>query len=299
MGEPRPGAPLPAPRREIAQNGRGLGDISITGRSWILDTLTHPDWNVMGGVGVKIPSGNARTQDVFPDRNGENNQLRYVDQSVQTGDGGWGLMLEAHGFWKVKRAFLFGSGSYLANPRNTSGTPSLVVARGGPPPSPASFDRLVNSVPDQYLARVGGTVPVWRGLAASLAWRAEGLRRYDLIGKSNGFRRPGASMFIEPGVSYSRGSSTISLNVPLAFYYIRRPDPNTGLAGDATFPRHVFLTSYAWRFGRRAATPGPSAPAPAPVPAPAPRGDSGDAAQAPRTLAAAASPAACVDGVSQ
>lgn len=297
-----PRAPLPAPRREIEQNGRGLGDISITARSWILDTLTHPDWNVMGGVGVKIPSGNSRTQDFFPDRNGENNQLRYVDQSVQTGDGGWGLMMEAHGFWKVKRLFLFGSGSYLANPRNTNGTPSLVVARGGPPPSPANFDRLVNSVPDQYLARAGGTVRVWRGLAASLAWRAEGLRRYDLFGKSNGFRRPGASMFVEPGLSYSRGSSTISLNVPLAYYYIRRPDPNTGLAGDATFPRHVFLTSYAWRFGRRAATPGLSAPAPAPIPAPAPRGDSGDAGgagQAPRTLAAAASPASCVDGVAQ
>jgi hypothetical protein len=266
-----PRSPFPGPRREIEQNGRGLGDISLTGRYWVLDTLTHPGWNILAGLGVKAPTGNARTQDFYPDRNGENNQLRYVDQSVQAGDGGWGLMMEAHGFWKMKRVFIFGSGSYLANPRNTSGTPSLVVARGGPPPAATNFDRLINSVPDQYLGRAGGTVRVWKGFAASVAWRVEGLRRYDLFGDSNGFRRPGESMFIEPGVSYSRGSSTLSLNIPLAYYYIRRPDPNTGLAGDATFPRHIFLTSYSWRFGGRSTAPGlqpakPAAPEPGAIP---------------------------------
>jgi hypothetical protein len=248
-----PRSPLPGPRVEIKQNGRGVGDITLTGRYWVLDTLTHPDWNVMAVAGVKTPAGNSRTQDMYPDRTGENNQLRYVDQSVQTGDGGWGLMLESHGFWKVRRVFVFGSGSYLANPRNTNGTPSLIVARGGPPPPPTNYDRLVNSVPDQYLARVGATVPVWNGFAASLAWRVEGLPRYDLFGASNGFRRPGTSMFVEPGIGYSYRSSTISFNVPLAYYYNRRPDPNTGLEGDATFPREIFLTSYSWRFGRKPA----------------------------------------------
>jgi hypothetical protein len=262
-----PRSPLPGPRVEIKQNGRGLGDISVTGRYWLLDTLTHPDWNVLGGVGIKTASGNARTQDLYPDRDGLNNQLRYVDQSVQTGDGGWGLMTEAHMFWKVRRVFVFGSASYLANPRNTNGTPSLLVARGGPPPAAASFDKLVNSVPDQYLGRAGGTVPVWGGIAATVAWRVEGLRRFDLFGESNGFRRPGESMFIEPGVSYSHGPSTISFNVPIAFYYIRRPDPNTGLPGDATFPRQIFLTSYTRRLGGRSSAPGLKAPdSPVPVP---------------------------------
>jgi hypothetical protein len=260
-----PRSPFPGPRVEIKQNGRGLGDITLSGRYWLLDTLTHPDWNVMAVVGLKTPSGNARTQDMYPDRSGENNQLRYVDQSVQTGDGGWGLMLESHGFWKVKRVFVFGSASYLANPRNSNGTPSLLVARGGPPPSAANFDKLVNSVPDQYLGRVGGTFPVWKGLAGSVAWRVEGLRRYDLFGKSNGFRRPGTSMFVEPGFGYTHGSSTVSFNVPIAYYYNRRPDPYTGLEGDATFPREIFLTSYSWRFGGKSTPalqpPSPAAPA--------------------------------------
>lgn len=249
-----PRSPLPGPRVEIEQNGRGLGDISITGRYWVLDTLTHPDWNFLAGVGLKLPTGNSKTQDFFPDRTGQDNQLRYVDQSVQTGDGGWGLMMEAHGYWKVKRAFVFGSGSYLANPKNETNTPSLIVARGGAPPAASNFDKLVNSVPDQYLARIGVTMHAWRGFAGTVAWRAEGLKRYDLFGKSNGFRRPGGSMFVEPGVSFTHGTSTISFNVPLAYYYIRRPDPNTGLEGDATFPRHIFLTSYSYRFGGKSAT---------------------------------------------
>ena len=72
-------------------------------------------------------------------------------------------------------------------------------------------------------------------MGASIAWRAEGLRRYDLIGRSDGFRRPGVEMFVEPGVTYSSGRNSISVNVPIAFYRNRKPDPYTGARGDATF----------------------------------------------------------------
>jgi hypothetical protein len=102
------------------------------------------------------------------------------------------------------------------------------------------------------MARVGGTVPVWNAFSTSLAWRMEGLKRYDLIGKSNGFRRPGTAMFIEPGISYSSGPHTVSFNVPIGYYYNRHRNPYTGNPGDATFPRHIFLTSYAYRLGKTA-----------------------------------------------
>ena len=77
----------------------------------------------------------------------------------------------------------------------------------------------------------------------------EGLRRYDLFGDSHGWRRPGTEMFIEPGVSYQQGGHTFTFNVPLGYYYNRRPNPYTGNPGDATFPRQIFLSSYSWRFG--------------------------------------------------
>jgi hypothetical protein len=250
-----PAFPLPAERREIVQHGRGIGDISLTSRFWVFNPDTHLDWNVAAGAGIKLPTGNSRFQDKFIDRVDRTEALRYVDQSVQPGDGGWGLMTEAHMFFRVKRVFLFGSGSYLANPKDTNDTPSIIAVLGLPLNTGAFAGLGVNSVPDQYLARVGGTVPVWKGFSASLAWRMEGLRRYDLIGGSHGWRRPGTAMFVEPGFSYSRGSHTVSFNVPLGYYYNRHANPYTGNAGDATFPRHVFLTGYSLRLGKPAAPP--------------------------------------------
>ena len=248
-----PAYPLPAERQEVGQNGKGIGDISLMGRYWIFDPGTHPDWNVAAGAGLKMPTGNSRAQDMFPGRTDPTNMLRYVDQSVQPGDGGWGMMLEAHTFRRVNRALLFGSVSYLVNPRDTNDTPSIISVLGIP--LTGNFEGLgVNSVPDQYLLRAGGVVAIGKGFGASLAWRMEGLSRYDLLGGSHGWRRPGTEMFIEPGVSYSRGPHAFSFHVPFGYYYNRHPNPYTGIPGDATFPRHIFLSSYSIRLGQRAPT---------------------------------------------
>jgi hypothetical protein len=177
--------------------------------------------------------------------------LRYVDQSVQPGDGGWGIMAEGQAFWRIKRAFLFASGSYLANPKDRNDTPSIIAILGLPTNTGQFAGLDTNSVADAYLTRIGGTVHVWKGFSASVAWRAEGLKRYDLFGASHGWRRPGTEMFIEPGVSYSYGPHTVSFNVPFGYYYNRRANPYTGIAGDATFPRQIFLSSYSLKLGKR------------------------------------------------
>jgi hypothetical protein len=71
-------------------------------------------------------------------------------------------MADAQAFWRVKQVFLFASGSYLANPRDTNSTPSIITVLGLPTATGTQFEGLdVNSVPDQYVARVGGTVHVW------------------------------------------------------------------------------------------------------------------------------------------
>ena len=75
-------------------------------------------------------------------------------------------------------------------------------------------------------------------------------------------------MFVEPGVSYTQGQHTVTLSVPLGYYYNRHPNPYTGIAGDATFPRHIFLTGYSLRLGERVAAsdqPPPSGPPSAPL----------------------------------
>src|SRR5437660_785092 len=96
---PTPTSPVPGPRAQ--QDAFGLGDVSVSGRYWMFNTQTHRRGNVAVGVGVKMPTGKDDVQDTFPDRNGNNNQRRFVDQSIQPGDGGWGLMLEVQGFKRV------------------------------------------------------------------------------------------------------------------------------------------------------------------------------------------------------
>jgi hypothetical protein len=246
-----PAYPFPQARREVPQHGRGLGDIGVTTRAWIFDPQTHPDWNVSAGGGIKLPTGNSKYQDTFKGRVDGVEALRYVDQSVQPGDGGWGIMAEGQAFWRIKRAFLFASGSYLANPKDTNDTPSIIAILGLPTNTGQFAGLDTNSVADAYLTRIGGTVHVWKGFSASVAWRAEGLKRYDLFGASHGWRRPGTEMFIEPGVSYSYGPHTVSFNVPFGYYYNRRANPYTGIAGDATFPRQIFLSSYSLKLAMR------------------------------------------------
>ena len=258
MGDSQSLAP-PGPRAE--QNGRGFGDTIVSARYMLFEPLVHPTANVVIGGGVKMPTGSDDVRDTYPNLlSGQNAVEKSVDQSVQPGDGGWGFTADVQAFMTVKKAVLFTSGSYLANPRDTNTTPSIIVGLGVA--TPANVDRQVNSVADQYLVRAGAIAPLGiKGLSGSLAWRVEGLRRYDLMGESHGFRRPGYELFIEPGLTFAHRSSQFTLTVPIGYYRMRKPDPYTGALGDATFPDYIVLGSYTYRFGTRVLSP-PPAPTP-------------------------------------
>jgi hypothetical protein len=243
---PSPTAPVPGPR--AVQHGKGVGDLSLSGRYWLLDPGAQGRHNVALSLGLKAPTGNAKDTDVFVNINGLDATEKAVDYSVQPGDSGWGIIGGLQAFQRFGRVTAFGNFTYLANPKDENDTPSILVGLGLGS-SPSSADRLFNTVPDQYLARVGATVglPV-KGLSASVAGRLEGQPRYDLIGDSHGFRRPGKSGYIEPGLAYARGTVSVNLNVPITVYRNREPNPYTNAAGDATFPRYVVLLGFGYRF---------------------------------------------------
>jgi peroxiredoxin len=249
------GIPSPLTGGEAAratQHGGGLGDVSISGRGWVLPPDRFTSGNVSVGLGVKMPTGDSAAKDVYPNITGADTKQRYVDQSAQPGDGGWGLIMELAAFKDIPHAQLFGQASYLANPRDRNDTLSIaynISPLATPPINPDGTS--YNSVPDQFLVRLGAAVPIRRtGFVTALAWHVEGLPRYDLIGQSHGFRRPGVEMFLEPGVSYAKGPSVFSFSVPIAYYRNRFPNPYTGNPGDATFPNYIFLASYGHRFGK-------------------------------------------------
>ena len=239
------------------QNAQGIGDVVLGARYWMYNPDVHRRGNLSLGLGVKAPTGRYDVTDTYPDRTGTNPQAKAVDQSIQPGDGGWGAVFEINGFKTIGRGSYYGSGTYLMNPRDTNGSPSLVVGLSpGGVVSPSNAARAVNSVPDQYVLRTGMSFAVGKSpFALALGFRMEGLPRYDLIGDSHGFRRPGYETFAEPGFYYSRGNNTFSVNVPIALVRNRRPDPYTGAPGDATFPNHIYLVGYTHRFPAEGAVP--------------------------------------------
>lgn len=240
-----------APR--FVPSAKGLGDISLTARHWILNTDTSRDQNISLGLGVKAPTGNSNAMDSFPNATGQDIQLRAVDPAIQPGDGGWGLIMDVQAFKQVKSATLFFSGTYLMNPRGQNHTlsPRSALNPAGPSAVPA-YERY-NSVVDQYIARLGVSHPVpgVNGLSLQVAARLEGVPTEDLAGPTIGFRRPGYTIAVEPGLIYARGATVLSLTVPVVTQQnVRAQLP--GVPRDSTFADYQIIAGVTHRFGRQA-----------------------------------------------
>jgi hypothetical protein len=238
-----PGLGRPGP--DQVSRSVGFGDIGVGARVWVLDPgrEERPRQNISFGFGLKLPTGKKDVRDTVMTAAGPREIV--VDQSIQLGDGGWGFVLSTDMYKRLWKTTLYGSGLYLVNPRDTNG-----VRTGRSRPSEA-----IMSVADQYIARAGVIVPVpkARGWTASLGGRVEGVPVRDIIGRSNGFRRPGYAISVEPGVNYVRGGGRDlwSLSVPVAVSRNRRrsvTDIRDNRHGDAAFADYLVIVGYSRRF---------------------------------------------------
>lgn len=232
-----------APNQVSRSNG--FGDASIGGRMWLFNPTPRQaaKGNIAIGVSLKMPTGDEGVTDVVQTATGPREIV--VDQSIQLGDGGWGLGLSVEAYKRVRRATVYGSAAYLINPRDTNG---VQTGRG-------RASEAIMSVPDQYLARAGVVYPILKreswGLSASFGLRMEGVPVRDLIGKSNGFRRPGYGLSIEPGLTLARGNDVWSLTVPVAVKRNRKrsvTDIIDNTSGDAAFADYLITFGYSRRF---------------------------------------------------
>ena len=222
----------------------GLGDARLTFNYWLLDPAKGQNGNLSVGLGVKAPTGNYNYKDGFHTIEGV--QQRPVDQSIQLGDGAWAPSVEIQGFAKLFRnASGYLNAFYLFNLRNTNGTRTESFRRDS---MEVGAITSVMSSPDQYLARAGmnyAFLPAG-GWSASLGARIEGIPARDVLGKEDGFRRPGYIVSAEPGITYMPGKTTFSLYVPVALVRDRIRsvyDIKTGRHGDAAFADFaVFFT---------------------------------------------------------
>jgi hypothetical protein len=243
--------PITPPGERYSQNSNGIGDVSMSLKYWLLPPSRGKSQNIGFGIGVEAPSGDSKATSAFPDLKGNNaNVIRPVDQSIQPGLGAWAFPVDFQAFKTVKGFTVFASGTYLLTPTNINGTQSIVAdLYNGVMPAGKEYQKY-NSVPDQYLGRLGISHAIGGkklGLTGELAYRVEGVPATDLIGHSDGFRRPGYEMFVEPGVTWNHGNESWSINVPVALLRNRIKDSH-GNPGDATFADRFEIISYSHRY---------------------------------------------------
>jgi hypothetical protein len=241
-------------RQRYHTQASGLSDVKVMGRAWLLDPTSPHNWNVLLGLGLDMPTGEKDSKDIFPVVTGgavSGYAIRNVDQSIQPGDGGWGILLDLYAYYQfTDRMIGFINGAYMITPEEDNG---VVTSRRRP-------SEAIMSIADSYLGRIGVEYTVWEkyGLAFSLANRIEGVPVYDLVGGSDWFRRPGYSISIEPGVMANIRGWKLGLYAPIAFYNNRErsvPDIQSGLnadgsrvVGDAAFADFQILASIAHSF---------------------------------------------------
>ena len=230
---------------------KGIGDVRLSASYWLFDPAKSMNGNISIGVGIKAPSGNYNVNDEFHSLSKDGKDVvtvRAVDQSIQLGDGGWGINLEVQAFQKLfNRASLYFNGFYMSNPKNVNST----LTRG----TLVGADPLIayHSVADQFAVRLGMNYQPFasKNLFIGLGGRLEGLPSHDLIGKSEGFRRPGYIISIEP---YMQGKTIFLLSVPTALYKNRiksvydLADPKGERHGDAAFANYLINASIIHRF---------------------------------------------------
>lgn len=235
---------------------RGLADVRLSAGYWFWDPVELPRGNIALALGAKIPTGNYNASDIFYNVGVEGSpEVRPVDQSIQPGDGGFGITAELQFYRELHPEwFLFGGAFYLANPRETNGIRTFRETL-----NPLLENEAIMSVPDQYSIRLGLSHLFSQTFSASLGMRYDAVPVRDLIGGSEGFRRPGNVLSIEPGITYLRDRLAFSLNVPVA---LRRERPQsvtdmetedlTGIPrnGDAAFADYLINVGVTYRFGR-------------------------------------------------
>ena len=230
-------------RRESSASG--VGDINLVGSMWLLDPAAHPGGNVSLGLGVKAPTGSNDVAGDFALESGEVVQ-HAVHPGVQLGSGGWGIQLELQAYQRLYgrlSGYLFGA--YQMAPEEQ--TDILFV-----PTVPAT----TLSIYDVYHARAGLGYAAWpeQGLSLSLGVRRDGIPVRDVLGGDAGFRAPGHTTYLDPGLALARGPGVFTLSIPvrLAGEFKRHVNALNGLPGPAgdrgDLASYLIFFSYAHRF---------------------------------------------------
>lgn len=235
-------------------SSQGLGDARFSLGYWIFDP-THTDYNYSVALGVKTRSGNFNVTDQFYNqgKKPDSTITAVVDQSIQLGDGGIGVTFDVQGIHQLSSSVMLATSfNYMVNITNTNG----VRVRGAA--ATAKIDSAEFSSADQFGLRIGAFYTPIEGWSGYLGVRAEGIPSFDFIGESQGFRRPGYVVSIEPGISYSTSDLSVFFSAPIAGYrnrtqsyidLLRTGSRGTKTVGDAAFSDYFLTLGISYRIG--------------------------------------------------
>jgi hypothetical protein len=224
----------------------GIGDVMIGVQSWVWRPPTESHGNVNVSAQLKLPTGINDAKGTTITKSGTA-QTEPFDESIQPGDGTWGFSLATEAyreFWLHTTGYF--TGSWLFSPQDTTGVKQFRPFPG----------ENVISATDQYLWRGGFSHPapnlkVLRGLSLSIGGRMEGVPVRDAFGSSNGFRRPGYIISIEPGLMYVHGRYMLNVSGPWAMERNRKisvTDLENHTHGDAAFADYTIIAGLSRTF---------------------------------------------------
>jgi hypothetical protein len=216
----------------------GLGDMSLQAEYWLSDPTKPSRVSGSVGLGIKAPTGKDNFTGEFhvPDQPAK----QPLDEGIQLGNGGWELLLRAQGAAQiVGPLFAYGSGYY-----GLSLTEHNDVNQHG----------ALGGVPDTYSGRLGAAylLPFLEGLVFLVGGRINGVTVRDLIGGGHLYwRRPGYEIYVEPGLSLTRGANLVSVSIPLRVYQNKLDsllDRSLNRHVGSDFAAYLVVASYARRF---------------------------------------------------
>ena len=218
-------------------SAKGIGDINAVVNAWIWNPDAAVDGNLLVGIGIKAPTGNSRVEDDFFAADGSVSK-RVVDQSIQLGDGGWGFIGQAQAYRHLEgRLNGYLSGSYLVAPKKKTSVPSPVAG-------------VMLSVPDVFSVRAGlafALAPV-TGVSTNLGVRVDGIPLRDLVGGGDdGFRRPGYTLFLDPGAAMAIHGQQFTLSIPIRLrqnFSRSLIDRERNLPGGGDLARYLVFAGY-------------------------------------------------------
>ena len=172
----------------------GLGDLTLQAEYWLSDPAIPSRVTGSIGLGFLAPTGNDNVQGATSP--GSGGGLAPVDESAQLGSGGWALLLRAQGTAQIHGPlFAYASALYGVSLREHTQV--------------LNFDNVLRAVPDVYSGRLGAAyvLPKVQGLVVSLGGRVNGVTVRDLVGGGDLYwRRPGYEIYVEPGLTWTRGA---------------------------------------------------------------------------------------------